>query len=86
MAMHRVIYPEDRQVNDATVTMWYEDAFANGQLAPEFPKWTPDIDIMKRGLEDAGLVTFNSDEMDSEPDWDGQPDEMQEWHDFDPDC
>lgn len=21
-----------------------------------------------------------------EPEWDGQPDEMQEWHDFDPDC
>ena len=22
----------------------------------------------------------------SEPEYDGQPDEMQEWHDFDPDC
>lgn len=21
-----------------------------------------------------------------EPEWDGQPDEAQEWHDFDPDC
>lgn len=21
-----------------------------------------------------------------EPDYDGQPDEAQEWHDFDPDC
>lgn len=21
-----------------------------------------------------------------EPEYDGQPDEMQEWHDFDPDC
>jgi len=21
-----------------------------------------------------------------EDDWDGQPDEAQEWHDFDPDC
>jgi hypothetical protein len=20
------------------------------------------------------------------PEWDGQPDELQEWHDFDPDC
>ena len=20
------------------------------------------------------------------PEWDGQPDEAQEWHDFDPDC
>jgi len=23
---------------------------------------------------------------DSDADYDGQPDEMQEWHDFDPDC
>ena len=22
----------------------------------------------------------------SDSDWDGQPDEAQEWHDFDPDC
>lgn len=27
-----------------------------------------------------------SDWEESDSDWDGQPDEMQEWHDFDPDC
>lgn len=26
------------------------------------------------------------DEEDEEDDYDGQPDEAQEWHDFDPDC
>ncbi len=25
-------------------------------------------------------------EEDYEPEWDGQPDEAQEWYDFDPDC
>jgi hypothetical protein len=25
-------------------------------------------------------------EVDFEPEFDGQPDEAQEWHDFDPDC
>jgi len=25
-------------------------------------------------------------ELDRDPDHDGQPDEAQEWHDFDPDC
>jgi len=25
-------------------------------------------------------------EVDMEPEFDGQPDEAQEWHDFDPDC
>lgn len=24
--------------------------------------------------------------LDSDPVWDGQPDEQQEWYDFDPDC
>ena len=24
--------------------------------------------------------------IEDEPDYDGQPDEAQEWHDFDPDC
>jgi hypothetical protein len=61
--MHHTIWPEDRQVNDATVISWYEDAFANKQLAPEFPKY-PDIDTMKHGLSDAGLVTF------VDPEWD----------------
>lgn len=26
------------------------------------------------------------DECDRDTEWDGQPDEAQEWHDFDPDC
>lgn len=26
------------------------------------------------------------DEEDEDDEYDGQPDEMQEWHDFDPDC
>ena len=29
---------------------------------------------------------LDEDEEDSEPEYDGQPDEAQEWHDFDPDC
>jgi hypothetical protein len=28
----------------------------------------------------------NLSDEDGEDDYDGQPDEMQEWHDFDPDC
>jgi hypothetical protein len=30
--------------------------------------------------------SFTDSEEDSEEEYDGQPDEMQEWHDFDPDC
>jgi len=34
-------------------------------------------------VEDYGTMTV---ELLSEDEYDGQPDEMQEWHDFDPDC
>ena len=29
---------------------------------------------------------FTYDDPEEDEDWDGQPDEAQEWHDFDPDC
>ena len=29
---------------------------------------------------------FTYDDPEDEEEWDGQPDEAQEWHDFDPDC
>lgn len=48
------------------------------------------------GYERIEIVTFNGDgelvvhyslnAEDLEGDWDGQPDEAQEWADFDPDC
>ena len=36
-------------------------------------------------IVDLGVVEEEV-EMDIEPEYDGQPDEAQEWHDFDPDC
>jgi len=32
------------------------------------------------------IIDLDVDEIDTEYDYDGQPDESQEWHDFDPDC
>lgn len=32
------------------------------------------------------LERFEDTVAQQEPEWDGQPDEAQEWHDFDPDC
>ena len=29
---------------------------------------------------------FTYDDPEEDEEWDGQPDEAQEWHDFDPDC
>lgn len=39
----------------------------------------------------AGELAISIDEVreildGADPDWDGQPDEAQEWYDFDPDC
>lgn len=53
-------------------------------------------DLIRRGadFDDDGRPFFphgdadedDGDDEDDEPEDDGQPDEMQEWHDFDPDC
>lgn len=32
------------------------------------------------------VMVLEEEAEDEEPEHDGQPDEMQEWHDFDPDC
>ena len=36
--------------------------------------------------EDFLTLSEEMEVYDSEREWDGQPDEAQEWHDFDPDC
>jgi len=35
---------------------------------------------------DADLDFMDEEYPKDDENWDGQPDEMQEWHDFDPDC
>jgi len=36
--------------------------------------------------EDFAYTVTGCDPAEYEDEWDGQPDEAQEWHDFDPDC
>ena len=38
------------------------------------------------GVSRADVETIYDEMMAQDGDWDGQPDEAQEWHDFDPDC
>ena len=43
--------------------------------------------LSEKEVEDFYLDCLSDDEFEDEDDeHDGQPDEMQEWHDFDPDC
>ena len=38
------------------------------------------------GVTRADVETIYDEMMAQDGDWDGQPDEAQEWYDFDPDC
>ena len=44
------------------------------------PSYAPD------DLDEATTNDGSSIEIEVVDEWDGQPDEAQEWHDFDPDC
>ena len=46
----------------------------------EFAKWYPQLKIKAIYLQ-----VYSVDNV-SDDDYDGQPDESQEWHDFDPEC
>jgi len=46
----------------------------------EFAKWYPQLKIKAIYLQ-----VYSADDV-SDDDYDGQPDEAQEWHDFDPEC
>ena len=46
----------------------------------EFAKWYPKLKIKAIYLQ-----VYSADNV-SDDDYDGQPDEAQEWHDFDPEC
>lgn len=49
--------------------------------------YNPQTETLSDTGDDLSLLVHPpaSEEGEAE-DWDGQPDEMQEWHDFDPDC
>jgi hypothetical protein len=49
------------------------------------PDDTYDFDL-EAGEDFADGYVTGCDPAEYEDEWDGQPDEAQEWHDFDPDC
>ena len=54
------------------------------------PRYTKEDDYYQQPEDDGSLhhwMWCEEEEVSPEEDeWDGQPDEAQEWHDFDPDC
>jgi hypothetical protein len=60
----------------------YEDG-----ICPDCGIDIPDDVEEGEGCKNCGHVFWSDDEYGNDcDDYDGQPDEMQEWHDFDPDC
>lgn len=45
-----------------------------------------DVEDMMRVNDLLYYLDAEEDEEDEDSEWDGQPDEAQEWYDFDPDC
>ena len=66
----------DEEGNDKSCTFWAEDKFEAVAL---FNDTYNHLDIVE-------VFVSVMDYDDVEPDYDGQPDEAQEWHDYDPDC
>ena len=63
----------DEDGNDNSCTFWAEDRFEAVALFNDTYNHMEIVDVFVSVME-----------YDDEPD--GQPDEAQEWHDFDPDC
>ena len=79
---------------DLDVTQEQIDAWEGGMLIQEA---MPHLSVDEREFLMTGSTREDWDTMfpeedededddDYEPEYDGQPDEAQEWHDFDPDC
>ncbi len=52
----------------------------------EYAAWLEELDNGRRNAWQDAEDALQQDEYDIPYEDDGQPDEMQEWHDFDPDC
>jgi hypothetical protein len=79
----QMIYPETRMVTPEWVISQAQDIAADSNGVYENPTTLEDAMYI---LQDEGACTF-ADGVDTDDyEHDGQPDEAQEWHDFDPDC
>ena len=76
-------YPEALRDTIQAFALTPEEAeimeYHNDKLRMEYDRWLQGEDFAD------GYVT-GCDPAEYEDEWDGQPDEAQEWHDFDPDC
>lgn len=72
-----------RKFTNKIIEMVDEGAVDRDTLIRDLLLWMSESDVEE--FYDRNLSEFDEDEDDGY-EHDGQPDEMQEWHDFDPDC
>jgi len=69
-----------RKYTNAVLDAVSEGMFDKDQLISDLLGWMSEDDV-KEFVQRNDLMPWLEDE-----EYDGQPDEAQEWHDFDPDC
>jgi len=73
-----------RKYTNAVLDAVSEGMFDKDQLISDLLGWMSEDDV-KEFVQRNDLMPWLEDEEEDE-EYDGQPDEAQEWHDFDPDC
>ena len=68
----------------------YEVTFTEADHTVDVEDWDALVELLGEDDAQLGLAGNLSHvvvvDLDEEPEYDGQPDEAQEWYDFDPDC
>ena len=73
-----------RKYTNAVLDAVSEGMFDKDALIADLLGWMSEDDV-KEFVQRNDLMPWLEDEEEDE-EYDGQPDEAQEWHDFDPDC
>ena len=74
-----------RKYTSALLDAVNEGMFDKDSLIADLLGWMSEADVQEF-VRRNDLMPWLEDEEEEEDEYDGQPDEAQEWHDFDPDC
>jgi len=74
-----------RKYTNAVLDAVEEGMFDKDALIADLLGWMSEDDV-KEFVQRNDLMPWLEDDSEYDEEWDGQPDEAQEWHDFDPDC
>ena len=76
---------QSRKYTSALLDAVDEGMLDKDSLIADLLGWMSEADVQEF-VRRNDLMPWLEDEEEEEDEYDGQPDEAQEWHDFDPDC